>query len=308
MRVSTIEWIDWHIRREEMGNTLHITSGDIAGGSLKKAGLPGEVLVWHDILYDGPRHPGWPDDDTLNARALFLEQATAGGLKRAFILETLRSQYGKLAEAAPYEHMVLWFDACLFDQSMLAHILTCMLHKGLRQAELLCVDSFPGIDPFHGLGQLQPEQLASLYGNRRPVTDEQFGFAVLVDEAFATQDSGLLADLSRRTHAPLPWAPAAVTRWLQEKPDAATGLGRLENLALTAVRAGCETPGEIFASVAAADTAPRFWGDITLWAKINGLADHVPPLLRIEGPADRLPQWENEAPLKDFRIKPLANK
>lgn len=290
-----------------MGNTLHITSGDIAGRSLAKSGLPGEVFVWHDILYDGPRRPGWPDEDTLHARAAFLEASTAGGLDRQYVLETLRHQYHKLAEGASgNKEMVLWFDACLFDQSMLAHILACLRHRNARNVELLCVDAFPGIDPFHGLGQLQPEQLASLFDNRRPVTDAQFNFAAQVDAAFATQEFGALSALSRITDAPLPWVPAAVDRWLLERPDHATGLGRLERLALTAIRSGCETPGKIYASVAAAETPPQFWGDTTLWARINALADRVPPLVRIEGPAGRLPQWESEMSLEEFRIKAVA--
>lgn len=36
----------------KMTNILHITSGDIAGDNLAKAGLPGEMFVWHDILYE----------------------------------------------------------------------------------------------------------------------------------------------------------------------------------------------------------------------------------------------------------------
>ena len=290
-----------------MGNTLHITSGDIAGRSLAKSGLPGKVFVWHDILYDGPRRPGWPDEDTLHARAAFLEASTAGGLDRQYVLETLRHQYHKLAEGASgNKEMVLWFDACLFDQSMLAHILACLRHRNARNVELLCVDAFPGIDPFHGLGQLQPEQLASLFDNRRPVTDAQFNFAAQVDAAFATREFGALTALSKITDAPLPWVPAAVARWLQERPDPAAGLGRLERLALTAIRSGCETPGKIYASVAAAETPPQFWGDTTLWARINALADRVPPLVRIEGPADILPQWESEMSLEEFRIKAVA--
>ena len=221
-----------------MGNTLHITSGDCAGDILTKSGISGEVFVWHDILYDGPRNPGWPDDAILDARARFLEQATAGGLSREDILDTLKRQYQKLTTAADYERIVLWFDACLFDQSMLVHILACMVHKGIRKVELLCVDTFPGIVPFNGLGQLQPSQLASLYDRRRPVTDAQFQFAKVADKTFATQNPTLLSELSRKVDAPLPWIPAAVTRWLQEQPDPATGLGRLESLALEAVRGG----------------------------------------------------------------------
>jgi len=99
-----------------------------------------------------------------------------------------------------------------------------------------------------------------------------------------------------------------VRRWLQERPDPATGLGRLEHLAREAIRAGCETPGTVFSSVAAADTPPQFWGDTTLWAKINALADRKPPLVRIEGPTERLPQWESTVELNSFRIKSLPNK
>ena len=287
-----------------MSDLLHLTSGDIAGGKLATAGLPGEVFVWHDILYAGPiRQPGWPDEDTLLARALFLEKDTAGGLDRELVLKTLHSQYQKLAQAASYDSIVLWFDACLFDQSMLAHILTCLDHKGIRKVELLCVDSFPGIEPFHGLGQLQPEQLASLYASRRPVTGGQFRFATVVDKAFATQDAALFAELSETAEAPLPWVPDAVRRWLQEQPDPATGLGWLEKQALAAIQAGCETPDNILASVAAAETPPQFWGDTTLWAKINGLADREPPLVRIQGTMDRLPQWESQVSLEKFKIK-----
>jgi hypothetical protein len=291
-----------------MSHTLHITNGDCAGDRLAKSTIHGEVLVWRDMLYLGPRNPGWPDVGTLEVRAELLDQVTGGGLKRKQIIDTLKSQYRQLATASDYERIVLWFDACLYDQSMLVHILACLLHQGIVTADLLCVDAFPGIVPFNGLGQLQPSQLASLYDQRRPVTDAQFQFAKLVDIAFASQDLSLLDELSRRANAPLPWIPAALTRWLQEQPDLVTGLGRLESLALEAIRGGCEAPSEIFSTVAAADTPPQFWGDITLWAKINALADRTPPLVRIEGPAERLPQWKSTVDLKHFRIKALPNK
>ena len=289
-----------------MSKILHITSGDIAGGSLAKAGLAGEVFVWHDILYDGPRRPGWPSQDILKARASFLEEFTAGGLARDLALKTLHGQYQRLAQAASGGRIVLWFDACLFDQSMLAHILVCLAHQGVSRADLLCVDSFPGIDPFHGLGQLGPEQLASLYDRRRPVTEEQFKFASVADKAFASQDPVLLAELAQAAEPPLPWIPAAAERCLQELPDPATGPGRLESLALAAIRSGCEAPNEIYTFVAAAETPPQFWGDTTLWAKINGLADRTPPLVRIEGPTDRLPQWKTQGSPRDYRVKALA--
>lgn len=188
---------------------------------------------------------------------------------------------------------------------MLGHILACLFHLAVDNVELLCVDVFPGIAPYNGIGQLSPSQLASVYGRRRPVKKSQFRFAKVVDEAFAKQDRDLFHKLARMTDAPLPWVPAAVSRWLQEQPDPVTGLGRLPSLALDAIHGGHKTPADIFKAVAAADTPPQYWGDITLWAKINGLADRNPPLVQIDGPMGRLPQWEGVADLSKFRIEGL---
>jgi hypothetical protein len=290
------------IRKADMDAILHITSGDIAGNALQESGIPGKVFVWRDILYDGPRIPGWPDQQTIEARARFLVQATAGGLQHDDVRNGLQEQYQTLAASGAYARIILWFDACLFDQSMLVHLLTCLRDRGIGQVDLLCVDHFPGIDPYNGLGQLTPAQLASLYGRQIPVTDEQFDFARTVDQAFADQDGKRFARLARQTDAPLPWIPAAVTRWLAEQPDPKTGLGRLDRLVLDALRDGKQTPWQIFHAVAAADVPPQYWGDTTLWARINRLADFTPPLVRIQGPAERLPQWQSDLDLNQFSL------
>jgi len=288
-----------------MNRALHITSGDIAGFNLSKSGVPGEVLVWHDILYDGPRKTGWPGVETLSARARFLSDSTGGGLEYPYVLKTLQAQYERLRAIEENEPIILWFDACLFDQSMLCHILNCLAVLGIETGELLCVDAFPGIDPYHGLGQLTPEQLTSVYDHRRWVTADQFSFAKRVDNAFAHQAHAEFLALVKMIDPPLPWIPAAVKRWLMEQPDPDTGLGRLEQLALDAIRSGIRRPGRVFDAVAKKETPPQYWGDITLWQKINSLADRTPCLIRIEGPMAQLPQWEGIADLTQFRLYPV---
>jgi beta-fructofuranosidase len=283
-------------------NIIHITSGDCAGASLVKAGLPGAVFVWHDILYEGPRNPGWPTAQALEARARFLEKTTAGGLGYGLVLDTLKGQYGKVDSFTEGDRIVLWFDACLFDMAMLVHILACLRMKKGAAVELLVIDDFPGVVPYDGLGQLTPGQLAGLYERRRPVTDAQFEFAIRADGAFAMQAWDELETIGGLANAALPWVPAAAKRWLQERPDPETGLGRLQQLALEAVQNGNETPAAIFRAVSAAETHPQYWGDTTLWATVNGLADRRRVI--IEGPAPRLPQWEGQGDLNPFRIVP----
>ena len=285
-----------------MNDMLHIINGDCAGNSLLDSAIPGEVLVCHDLLYDGVRNPGWPSNSSLIIRSQFLSQLTGGGMSSDSILETLKSHYRKLSTASNYDTIVLWFDACLCDQVMLAHILVCLKHIGSHNVELLCIDTYPGIVDFNGLGQLQSSQLASLFSRRCSITSEQLEFADVVDKAFATQDLDLFTELSQDVGAPLPFIPASVTRWLQEQPDPETGLGRLESLALQAIRNGSKSPGEIFSSVVKDEKSPQFWGDTILWQKINGLADKDPPLVQIKGPAEKLPQWQSPIKLDRFTV------
>ena len=285
-----------------MKDIIHLTSGDSAGNLLAQAKLPGEIFVWHDILYDGPRNPGWPSETTLQARAAFLEQSTGGGLDPAYILKTLQEQYRKLSKMPADTQIVLWFDACLFDQSMLCHILSCLQHLKRSQVELICIDAHPRIERYNGLGQLQASELAASYPTRQPVSPEQFAFARTLDHAFAEQDLATFQTLATQSQAPIPWVSAAVTRWLEEHNYADSEFGRLEYHILTALRAGHHSPAEIFTAVAQADTPPQYWGDSTLWSKINGLAERTPPLINIQGPSPRLPQWQSEHPLAQYRV------
>lgn len=59
-----------------------------------------------------------------------------------------------------------------------------------------------------GLGQLRPDQLASMFNQRSPLRTDQFLFAERVDKAFALQDQITFKELSGLTDAPLPWVPA----------------------------------------------------------------------------------------------------
>lgn len=291
---------------QKMKNTLNITSGDYCGKTLADSAVPGEVFVWHDVLYEGPRKTGgWLDNETMAARAEFLESFTGGGLKKDAILETLKNQYLKLKESSQYDDVILWFDACLFDMAMLVHILSCLKTLVIPDVQLLVVDKFPGINPYNGLGQLNSDQMFSVYETRMPVTSEQYLFAEKVDNAFAEQNMKVMAELTAEKNAPLLWIPAAANRWLQEQPDPDSGMGKLESLALKAIRDGCDSPGTIYSAVAEADSKPQFWGDTFLWAKINQLADRENPLVKISGPTPKLPQWDCSATIKDYRITPI---
>jgi hypothetical protein len=151
---------------------------------------------------------------------------------------------------------------------------------------LICIDSFPGVDRFIGLGQLSAEQLATLKGTERPVTAEQYRLASEAWAAFRSADPGALVEISVRLKPDtsygraLPFLGAALLRFLAEFPSVANGLSRTEELALSAVGDGPLDGGALF--VATQEEEPRpFMGDTTFFAIVRSLASARVPLVTI---------------------------
>lgn len=287
-----------------MGSVLHVVSGDFAAGALRESGVDGQILVWHDLLYEGVRPVGRPDLPAMQERAEFISAFTGGGLEADKILPTLVEQYELLCDQR-WEKIVLWFDACLFDQSMLCHILYCLRNSVTPRENvfLICVGEFAGIEPFHGLGQLTPEQFASFFGSEKVVSAGEFAYCAQAENAFATQSRGELQELADMHSAPLEYVPAAARRLIKEFPTDENPHGHLKSLALAAVCSGLANPQEIYHNVKSNETPPMYWGDTTLWRAINEMADCG--LLEITGPGKNLPQWEVGETITDFTVTPI---
>ena len=70
----------------------------------------------------------------------------------------------------------MWFEHDLFDQLNLVQLLTWIRARlpAAKAVSLVCVGSFPGHPGFKGLGELTPDELASLLDTRLPVSEAQY--------------------------------------------------------------------------------------------------------------------------------------
>jgi hypothetical protein len=236
-------------------STLHITNGDCAADTLRTF-LPDPVKITCDVLHDGPIVPA----------PAWLAAATG-----------------------EYDEVVLWFEHDLFDQLLLIRALDALHDQS--NLSLICIDRFPGVEPFYGLGQLNAGQLASLTDTRSPVTPDQYALAQHAWAAFGAADPRELAQVahltttSKRAHAVLPFLGDALTRFLAEYPSVAHGLSRTEEAALSVLRDGPSSAGELFRAVQARETSP-FMGDWGFYAILRGLASAGTPLLGIHDLTD----------------------
>jgi len=261
---------------------LHIHAGDSSAKALRESKVPGDVLVWREIYVEGPVPGGLPEQGFQEIRAKFL---TTFGLDYAAILQGITASYGKVREAGKYDEVILWFDACLFDQTIMIHLIDLCAKQSWEKTKLslICVGEFAGIDRFSGLGELSPKQLASLFETRHEVTQEEKNLAGKAWKAFASADPRDIEKLLRRDCSALPYLKEALLRHLQQFPSVRNGLNRLENQIMTVVASGTRKLGPIFREVSDKEER-RYAGDTSIWRCINQLASCKEPLLLVSGP------------------------
>lgn len=274
------------LKRHVLGRTdnlkyLHIHCGDSSAGSLRNSSVSGDVHVWREIYIEGAVPGNVPDDEFRRIRAEFLSRSM--NLDYDGVLQGTHARYDMLADAAKYGEVILWFDACMYDQTIMIHLIDQCARQQWPDTKLslICAGEFPGFDAFDGLGQLNPEQLASLLETRHEIKPQEISLAREAWKAFTSANPADIEDILQGDCSPLPYLEAALTRHLQQYPSVRNGLNRTQNQILQAVNDGAAKLGEIFM---ATREHPAFMGDGSCWTVIEQMAECKVPLVRIDGP------------------------
>jgi hypothetical protein len=254
-----------------MGSCLHITNGDTAANTLKQFLSDDDVLPWRDPMTEGPFPAGLDLGATSKIRAGYL---AGPGMPYDQVLRDFQLRDEHLAAAQRYDEITLWFEHDLLDQLQLLQILDWFASTPVTSARLgiICVNAFPGIVPFRGLGQLDPKQMAALLDKRSPVTPAHLELARSGWAAFRSADPREVEGFLRRELRPFPFMTAALARHLQEFPSISNGLGRTDRQILKLVAEGVSRPGRIFAANIELETA-LFIGDWGIYRHVQELCN-----------------------------------
>jgi hypothetical protein len=263
---------------------LHILNGDSTAGSLGQSGLPGKILAWAEALHEGPVPAQASPEEWRRVRAHFYAQCGWGTVE-SNLAKLLRADQ-RLETYLRHEEAVLWFEHDLFDQLLLIRLLDWFAVRPLggTQLSLICIDRFPGVTNFHGLGELRPEQLASLFDTRTPITPSQLDLGQRAWAAYASEDPRALEALIASDTRALPFLAPALVRHLEEFPSVQNGLSRTEADILTTLA--------IAGQVGAADLFVRnmqgerwfYMGDASFARVIQGLAEGPQPAIVLGPP------------------------
>jgi hypothetical protein len=230
---------------------LHVTNGDAVVPEIADAVdlAPEEILVWREILHDGPVPAGLGPAELARVRAQHLtvrawSHADGAEPSEATALAAFRERDARLAAHPAEAEVALWFEDDLFDWLLLAQV-----------EDRLAGRSGPVSRVY--LRHPPRGDLRAAFAARDPFEPSPEAFAAL------------------RSPDPRAWLEiTAFQRLLEELPDVRTGLSRTERQILEALRPGPRNPYELFAAVAEREDPP-WLGDSTVFA----LADDLQPLV-----------------------------
>jgi hypothetical protein len=247
---------------------LHVLNGDATATVFATAGLPGDTLVWRDIVVEGPVADGASNRRSLAERAAYL--AGVLGIDADAYVRGVESQTARLAAAPAGEEIVLWFEQDLFCAVTLWFLLD-WLTRHLPATPLSLV--YPPLDEeVRGLGAMPAARLTGLFANRQAVGEQTRARGRLAWSAYASPDPLASAPLVERESAALPFVQEAFRCHLGRFPSVANGLNELQAAVLAALSRGRRRFGELFQEVTARPHLRRHgMGDLQFAACLRGL-------------------------------------
>ncbi|MDN3550587.1 DUF1835 domain-containing protein [Mucilaginibacter aquaedulcis] len=232
-----------------MENILHILNGDAALDGFNQTGLDGDVMIWREVLSEGPLQENMLSGSFWNARKKWITETfkeDADSYQHKVI-----DELGKLNST--YTEINLWFEFDLHCQVNLLGVLQMLSHKTDMSAPaiyLICLADCVQFANAKGLGELNGEQFEELYDARERLNEWEFELA---DEAWKLYINGDAAELQKWIDdnsfwGGVPLLKPALQAHLKRLQTNEAGLNYVEQKLLDIYNSGIKTRPAIFAA------------------------------------------------------------
>lgn len=161
--------------------TLHILNGDSTLQKFNKVSIPGQCMVWREVLTQGPLFYQIDSELFWEMRSQFMEEAY--GAKLAGYRRKVISEFNKLKKFNG-EEIVLWFEYDLFCQINFIALMSYLLKKKKTcKVSMICVGDYPGREQRVGLGQIPSTDYLTLFSRRQVLLKKDL---LLADQVWMT--------------------------------------------------------------------------------------------------------------------------
>jgi hypothetical protein len=189
----------------------------------------------------------------------------------------------KIDRVNEYDEVVLWFEHDLLCQINMMYLLNRLLMTDCQSTvSLICINHFPGITSFLGLGQLNPAQLASLFPYRRRLHSDDLQYAGVYWKAYNSENPGLLETFMQQPSPVFPFLKPASEAHLKRFPSVNNGLGRIQEKILQTINEGSRNKATLLKEFSRGESIYGL-GDSQVYDYLAELAGDDAALVKMEG-------------------------
>ncbi|MBE9585718.1 DUF1835 domain-containing protein [Mucilaginibacter sp. JRF] len=255
-----------------MEQQVHILNGDAMLHGFNQTGLDGDVLVWREMLSEGPLVEDISSAAFWELRTKWISdtfEEHAGDYQTKVV-----DEIGKLS--CPYKQITLWFEFDLHCQVNLLGVLNLLrLQSNLNEPDiyLVCPAEYPGKPDFRGLGELNGSELDYLYDSIRvQLSDYDLTLAAEAWAAYCTADITKIEAFINSTPfwANLPLLKPALEAHLKRLQTNEQDLNYIEQQLLNIYNSGKTCKTDIYTAFWA-DNGIYGFGDTTIDQYLNTL-------------------------------------
>lgn len=205
---------------------LHITNGDDLTEKLQQLKIPGDVIVWREMLCEGPALQEVGDQNFLKVRKNFLLKNY--GVSEEEYQEKFVCELEKLAAINGYDEVILWFEFDLFSHmNMLAVISFLKQNRKKNPLFLVCSGRLKGEHELAPLSDLSIKQLQRHYDCKIPLTEDDLAMAELTWELYCSKNPMRLESEIKKT-SNFEYLSSCIRAHIERFPNAKSGLNSLE--------------------------------------------------------------------------------
>lgn len=160
-----------------MSKIIHVLNGDSAVELFNKSGLEGEIVVWRELLCEGPLHTHFASDEFWAKRYAFFKEEL--GVEKLDYYDKSIKEILKIEDVSGYSEVVLWFEYDLFCQVNLLAACSYLLANFSEETalSLVCVGKVNGKEGLQSLTDFTAEEFVVLYRNKLNLSKGNLMFA-----------------------------------------------------------------------------------------------------------------------------------
>jgi hypothetical protein len=209
-----------------MAKQLHITIADNLSENILELNLEGKIVVWREMLCEGPTTFELGTPEFIALRTQFLSenyQVSASDYQVHFL-----NELEKLTDFETYEEVILWFEFDLFSHINMLAAISHLMENGIDvPVYLVCSKKVEGEKESIPLSQLPPKILQKHYEQRIPLNEDDLEMATLMWQLYNGENPQKLKNLIK-VQTNFEYLSSCIRAHIERFPNAVTGLNALE--------------------------------------------------------------------------------